>query len=237
MTSHFKALFVKSIGASFLLLSAGVALATPCGSVSSPTTCSVTVGGSNELTYTFTDFAFLNTAQTGTGPLYQAGDVLINVASGGGLSGIVSFSKNPNGPTPGIVFAANAGESSGITFSYTLTLTANVPGSASLISMTNSIQSSNLGNGIGADQLILSPVNCLATTITPSQVCALSGGTTASAGNILTVTGNTGNASIGTVNNLFNATFTPDTSGVPEPATYGLIGAGLLALRFLKRRV
>src|SRR5436190_24317931 len=96
--------------APLFLVSAAAALATPCGTVASPTSCTVTVGAGTTTIFTASNFAFLNAGRAGGGALYQAADINIDIATGGGRTGLLTFSKNSSGPTPGVVFLANPGD-------------------------------------------------------------------------------------------------------------------------------
>jgi hypothetical protein len=49
-------------------------------------------------------------------------DVDIDIATGGGASLLMTFSKNPTGPTTGSVFLANLNRISQFTVNYTVTL-------------------------------------------------------------------------------------------------------------------
>ena len=73
----------------------------------------------------------------------------------------------------------------------------------------------------------------------PHDSCALPPNTTNSltTGNIFVIGGNGGNASIGSFSNLYSAQFTPDREAeVPEPSTFALMGLGLAALKFARRK-
>lgn len=213
--------------------------ATPCGTVASPTSCSITVGGTN--TFTVSGFSFVTSSALGGGTLFQAGDITIDISTGGGLSLVMTFGKNPGAPTNSVVFFANPGETSSFTFTYNVALSAAVPGTVSLVDpvVNNLVLSSASGGGVGQVQLAMSgaPV-CLAFTSATQDVCSLAAGvtTTVNPGNIVTLLGGTaGNASIGQFSNVFNSTFTPAADPVPEPSTFALLGIGLLALRFVRR--
>src|SRR5690348_3844219 len=96
--------------APLFLASAAAAFATPCGTVASPTSCTVTVGAGTTTTFTASNFHAFENFHSGGGTLYQAADVNIDIATVGGRTGLLTFSKNSSGPTAGTVFGANAGE-------------------------------------------------------------------------------------------------------------------------------
>lgn len=217
--------------------------AAPCGTVASPTTCIVSVGGTVQ--YAFSNFQFLASNATGGALEFTGGDIGIDVASGGGLSGLLTFSFDPDGPTNAAAFFANAGGTTSFTFSYDVVLSALQPGTVSFTDPTSVslLQQSHLNTGLGSVQMIVTnPPNgesCQATTNDAQDSCALPLNTTNSltTGNILVVSGNGGNASIGSFRNLYNAQFTPDrVAEAPEPSSFALLGLGLVALKFARRK-
>ena len=157
-----------------LALASGAAIwATPCGTVAVPTACSVQTfgpGGSSTI-YTATSFSFLNSSNGGGGNLYTGADIGIDIASGGGLLGLLTFSKNPAGPTSGVVFFVNPGESSSFIFSYVLTITPGAPGTVSYLSTTTILNETHTQNALAAVQQVISPTNCQAFTGTTSVTC------------------------------------------------------------------
>ncbi len=223
----------------FLASAMGVS-ALACGTVASPTACVLNVGG--QVQYTFSNFQIVASTASGT-PAVSGADIGINVNSGGGLSAVLSFNKVVTGGNPNVVFLANAGNSNAFSFSYSASIAPLGAGTVLFIDPTGVelVTSSSSGNGLGSAQFVLAggPL-CLATTNSTSDSCTLPPGTTNNlpdAGNIVSLSGNTGNASIGTFTNLYNASFTADEpAGVPEPSTYALIGAGLAAMWGMKRR-
>jgi hypothetical protein len=210
------------------LAAAPTADAAPCGTVGTPLACTIDVGGT--IRYTVSDIAFVTSSAAGGGNLYDGEDVSIDIASGGGLSLLLSFGKVADGQ--GIVFLANAGESAGLTFSYTLTATALLPGSIDFDSITTSIAPfSTVANGVASVQGIVSgQVNCQAIVAAdPSNTCAITGAGPLDVGDILSLSGGSGNVSLGGFSNLFLASFTPDDSTpVPAPAGLGLLLVGAL---------
>ena len=184
-----------------------------------PTPCSITVAG--KITYTFSGFNFLSSA-----------------ASGGGNNALLTFSKvsAPNG----VVFLANAGQTSGFTFSYNVAIAPAVPafvayGTPFIVSIATGSRS---GNGSGAVQLVVSPAFCQAIVVsTPQANCTIAAGQplTLSPGNIVTLSGNAGNVSIGAFSNLFDTTFTPLAIGldIDGSNSYEALNDGLLVLRYM----
>ena len=110
------------LAVAFFLASATAlpASAVSCGTFAAPTSCSVTIA--NVVKYTFSSFSVVSASGTGGGATYQAGDIAIDVATGGGNTGLLTLSKASGGPTPGVVFSANAGNFSSITFTYNVTI-------------------------------------------------------------------------------------------------------------------
>jgi len=227
-----------------MLAACGVSLGASCGTLLSPTPCSITVGG--QVTYTVGNFNWGASNATGGGNTYQPGDVDIDIATGGGLTLSLTFSKLSGGPTPGIVFLANAGQTSAFSFTYDVTLSAAIPGTAAFTTpnIVNFTQSSATNSGFTSVQMILSgaPTSCSAVRNSsgPTQGNCTSLppglGATLSMGSIASLTGGpTGsNTSMNGFTNLLDATFTP-SAGVPEPGTWLTMGLGLAALPLLRR--
>jgi len=209
-----------------------------CGTVGSPTGCTLTVGG--QVQYTFSNFQLANTVSS-IGQPYQGDDILIDLSAGGGLLSVLTLSRNQSGPTPGLSFSVNSGETRGLTVSFDLGIAPVVPGTAAFDpQVTHSITRSTSGNGFASVQFIVPGIGaCSATSTNPSVNCtmpgsALGGG---SGGLILNLSGNTGNAAILSTSQVFGADFTPaPEGGVPEPSTWALLGGGLAAIGMLRRR-
>ena len=211
--------------------------AVSCGTIAVPTACTVTVGG--VVKYTFSAFAVVNAAASGGATQYGAADIAIDVNSGGGNTGLLTFSKVSN--ASGIVFLANAGGTTSVTFSYNVKVepvgAAGVTyGSPFIVDLP---QQSHAGNGSGAVQFIpTAGVSCQGITLPGSTQasCVVPGGQTATltSGNIMTLSGNAGNVSIGSFTNLFTvATAFGQGLDVDGNGTYSATTDGLLILRYL----
>lgn len=210
--------------------------AAPCGTFASPTSCSLTVNGTT--TYTASNFTLVNTTGSGGGNVYDAADIGIDIFDAGGGIGGLTFTKAASGPTPGSVFFVNPGQTSGFLFSYDLALTAAQPGTAMFgpgfqVAMTES----NAQNGLATLQGIVSGspgVSCVASSSAPANNCALPAAVVDNLtfGTFLTLTGNSGNASVLNFTHTFSANFEPGvpTPTVPEPAGLVLLGLGLAAV-------
>jgi hypothetical protein len=227
-----------------LILAASAAHAATCGTFAAPTACSITVGGN--IQYTFSAFSLNSSAGS---HIYAPSEIGIDVSTGGGNSGILTFSKL-NSAT-GIVFFANPGESNNFTLQYDVSVSPLAPGTASFA--TPSTVAIGLGsatnNGVSSVQMILSgspSASCQAiinvNANTPGVCNTLPGGVgnTITVGNLFNMAGNSGNTSINNISNRFNASFAaaPPDGGVPETYTWAMftLGAAMLAGRRLTRR-
>ena len=212
------------------------AVALPCGTVGTPGACSIDVGG--VINYSFTDFTFVSANSTGGGAVYGAEDIEIVLATGGGLTAQLTFSKPDGALSP--VYFANAGQSSGFTFSYVVTVTPLEPGAIDFVSTTTSYLSSTLNNGVSTVQgIVANQVNCFVTPNVASKTCPITGEGPLDMGNIVSLAGNGGNTSILYFSNVFEAEFTPDEdapSPVPEPASLALLLAAGLGWAAMRRR-
>jgi hypothetical protein len=216
------------------------ASAISCGTVAVPGACVLNIGG--QVQFTFSNFTFINGVATGTQPV-TAADIGLNVNAGSGLSAVLSMNKLVTQANPNVVFLANNNDNNNFRFSYEVAVAPLVPGTVLFIdpAKVELVTSSFSNNGVGIVQLTMAgaPI-CLATTGSPVDTCTLPPGTTnllTSIGTIVNLSGNTGNASIGTFTNTLNASFTPEPSnGVPEPSTYAMFAAGLAAIYRLRRR-
>lgn len=220
------------LGAALLSLTATGAFAGSCGTVASPTLCSLDINGNTRLI--LSNFNIGNT--TGDRP-YQEADIAIDFSSAGGTLALLTFTKDPNGPTAGSTFFVNSGETSGFILTYKAVLSALLPGTVAFTGAQVSFQDSHVGTGFGSLQLTnLSSSPCQATTTSGLPVdCVLRtdlGTTVVGIGDIMSLSGNTsGNVAFNQLRNRFDTSFTADP--VPEPATVGLVGLsfGLLLLR------
>ena len=233
----------KILGTVFLAIAfAAPGFSATCGTVESPTACSITVGGNT--TYTVSNFVFVNSSATGNGFVYQDGDIDINIGTGGGNTLLMTFTKHSGSPTGGTVFLANAGDSSSFSYTYDVAISAAIPGTVAFATpdIVAFGTSSAVSAGFSVNQMILSDGVNGTTCSAVRNSSGLTQGTCntlpANLTNLLRVSnittlngGNTGsNTSIGSITNLIAATFTADeTSNVPEPSSFALLAAGLAA--------
>lgn len=216
------------------------AFAAPCGTFASPTSCSITVNGTT--TFTASNFTFIDGSSLGGGNVYEAADIDIDIVDASGGSASLVFTKAAGGPTPGIAFLVNQGQTSGFSFTYDLALTPAQPGTTTFgpafeVAMTGS----NAQNGFARIEGVVSTppsASCLVFSAAPSDSCTLPASVvdSLSFGNTGILAGNSGNASIVRFRHTFASTFeaTPPVSTVPEPAGLALIGLGLAMIA--KRR-
>ena len=226
------------------LAGAQMAMALACGTIASPLACTVNVGGN--FIYTFDNFDFINVTPSGGGKTYAPDDVTLTAGSGGGNSAFLTFTKTSGSTNTGTTFFANSGETTGVRFSYDVTLTALVPGTAVFTGQPIvNFNAQGLGNGSPSLQMIVTnPPNgesCSATLSVQQGFCDLPPATTnfLKTGDLLTIFGgtNTANATVLSYSNIYNATFNADTGGgIPEPSTWLMFGAGLATLPFLRKR-
>jgi hypothetical protein len=212
------------------------ARAVSCGTVASPTACSITVGG--QVTYAFGGFGVVAASSSGGGFTYTGADIAIDLASGGGLSAVLTFSKVS--AANGVVFLANPGQTAAFTMGYAYAVSAAKPGTVMLASPA-AVEipfGSHAGNGSGTVQFALpgTPPCQAIVSVTPQANCLIPAGysLTGSTGDIVSLTGNTGNVSIGTFTNVYNATFIPQlTIDVDGNGAYDALTDGLLLIRYL----
>lgn len=223
------------LAAAFLGGSATQALAVSCGTVASPTACSVALGNAN----IFTASAFQLSASSGT-TTYQASDILITLLANGSNAAL-QFSKNTAGPTAGTVFFVNPGGSTSFNVTYTAQIAPGSPGTAAFTDAAITAQTSAAGNGATSVEFTLPGMS--GCQITPAGASTLdcnfpSGiGTSTTGGILVNITANTGNGSVGTVTNTYLTSFTTaPTSGVPEPSSFAMLGLGMGAIAVYRRR-
>jgi hypothetical protein len=196
----------------------------------------VTFTVNNQVTFTASNFQFVNHSASGGAFLYGADDINIDLATGGATTGLLTFSKNTSGPTPGVVFVANPGETSSFVFSYDLTITPASPGTVDYTGQTNSFQETHTNNALATFQTVIAggPSSQAFTGHTSNSVALSGQPATISVGNIVTLSGNTGNTGVSSLANLLETHFTAD---VPEPTGVAVIGGVVLvASRRLRGR-
>jgi uncharacterized repeat protein (TIGR01451 family) len=186
--------------------------AAPCGTIAAPTACTVVAGN---VTFTFSSFALSNAGASGGATLYGAGDVAIDVSTGGGTTGLLTFAKPAGAPSS--VYFANSGGESHFTITYQVTISPAAPGTVEFdpLAVVNFGPSSALGNGVAAAQMIpettpgtscqvvrnvngVTPGNC---SLPPSQPLTLD------VGDIVQLNGGQGasNVSFASITNLISA--------------------------------
>jgi hypothetical protein len=175
--------------------------------LAAPTPCSITVGGT--VTYTVSNFALATAVASGGGTVYAAEDIAIDLATGGGLTGLLTFTKS--NVNPGAVFLANPGQTSAFTLTYDVTLSAAAPGSVAYDSQfIVGINETTAADGSGQVQWVVPPVSCTASTIDNQDICNVPPQPlTISLGDILSMQGNGGNVAVQGFTNLLAATFEP----------------------------
>lgn len=224
------------LSAALFVSAASSAFAASCGSFASPTACSVTLGGVTQ--FDASAFSLVNAAGT---KVYQAADILIDL-SVSGSNAILTFSKSANTPTTGTSFFVNSGETAAFVVSYTAAITPLAAGTVAFTGAEVTSPMSNAGNGFAQVQFSIPSMalcNVVSSDPDDTEVCTLPPGlgTSTTAGNIVSLTGATGNAAILNFQNVFDTSFTATpTSGVPEPSSFALIGLGVSGLAWLRRR-
>lgn len=218
------------------MLVAAEVRAASCGTVAAPTACTITVGGT--VTYTFTGFALPLSSASGGGTSFGAADINIDVSSGGGLAAVLTFSKNS--ANPGVVFFVNAGQTSGFTVSYSASIRPAGPGIIAYgpLFAVDLNPASSTGNAFGAVQFGIpgAPVCQAVIGVAGSHKdCTIPAGQplTLSAGSIVSMSGNTGNASMLGFTNRFDATFAYRPLDVDGNGSYDALSDGLMLLRYL----
>ena len=236
----FRALFPVLVGLCACLSLTPSASAALCGTVASPTACSITLA--NNVTFNASAFSLLNSFGSGGGDAYQGADIRIDIFAFDSDTVELRFSLNPDGPSPRASFNVNQGEVSSFTFEYSLLATAAAPGSVQIIDPIEvNIFAVTVANGLAAAQLIVpgGPASCQAINVAQTDTCfGLPGSITnaLTAADIVNLSGNSGNAALQHVNNRFTAEFTPSRNDVPIPATASLLMLGLLGLKKARRR-
>lgn len=212
--------------------------AVSCGTVAAPTACSVNVGG--VVKYTFSNFLLVSANATGGATQYSGADIAIDVSSGGGNTGLLTFSKVSN--ASGVVFSSNASSTTGFTFSYNIAI--EPIGAAGVVFgspfVVNLPLQSHSGNGSGIVQFIITGpgVSCTGLALAGSTTsnCVIPGSqpATLTAGNIMNLSGNAGNVSIGSFTNLYTvATALGQGLDVDGNGSYSATTDGLLIVRYL----
>ncbi|MBK7469303.1 MAG: hypothetical protein IPI73_00445 [Betaproteobacteria bacterium] len=227
--------FVPGLLLLMMLMAADVR-AVSCGTVAAPMACTITVGGT--VTYTFTGFTLPQSNASGGGTAFGAADINIDVSSGGGLAAVLTFSKNS--ANPGVVFFVNAGQTSNFIVSYSATIS---PAGLGIIAYgplfaVDLNPASNTGNALGAVQFSIpgAPVCQAIIGIAGSHKdCTIPAGQplAISAGSIVSMTGNSGNASMLGFTNRFDATFAYRPLDIDGNGSYDALTDGLMLLRYL----
>ena len=235
----FRALFPVLFGLCASLSLTPSASAALCGTIASPTACSITLA--NNVTFDASAFSLMHSFGAGGGDVYQGADIRIDIFAFDNDTVELRFSLNPDGPSTRNSFNVNREEISAFIFEYSLLATAAAPGSVQIIDPIEvNIFSATAGNGLAAAQLIVpgGPASCQAINVAQTDICfGLPGSITnaLTAGDIVNLSGNAGNAALQHVNNRFTAEFTPSRNDVPIPATASLLMLGLLGLRRARR--
>lgn len=111
-----------------ILAKSATVWAASCGTLASPTPCSVTVNGTHK--FTWFQFRLNNPVASGGGIQYQASDIAIDLSVSQSGAAVMTLTKNPNGASPGNAFSVTAGQFSAFTITSLLKVQPLVPGVA-----------------------------------------------------------------------------------------------------------
>lgn len=219
-----------------LTLAAPLAQAASCGTFAAPTSCTLTTANR---TYTVSGFTIVSSSATGGPVAYTGADISIDIGTGGGGSLLLTFDKvGGNG-----AFFVNAGETRGLTISYDVTVASTGAGAVAISSpfTVDIVQASSAGTGLAGLQMIVNfnstGYSCTDNSNgTGSPNCVIPGGQPRSftVGNLLSLTGGTGNVSVSAFNNLLQTEYIPTTGvDIDGNGSAQALTDGLLVVRYL----
>ena len=133
--SKFRALFPVMFGLCASLSLTPSASAALCGTIASPTACSITLA--NNVTFDASAFSLMHSFGAGGGDVYQGADIRIDIFAFDNDTVELRFSLNPDGPSTRNSFNVNREEISAFIFEYSLLATAAAPGSVQIIDPIN----------------------------------------------------------------------------------------------------
>lgn len=222
-----------------VMVSAAQALS--CGTVAAPTACTLASG---TVQYTFSGFALGELVfPTGQGRQYTAGEVNVDITVVSGNRMRIRFSKNNS--TAGTAFDPGANLAEAFNLIYTISVQRTVAGSVTLDPVfTNAINAVTItGTPFISNQITGLNPNCqvltTASALTVSDTCMIDSGlTTRQITNRVSLNPQpaTGTASLGSIDNLWDAVLTAsvgDGIDVDGNGVYAATTDGLLLMRYL----